>query len=65
MAHTFDHAEFVTAYDKTTGKKVGLVPRSHLNIFKNLSLTPKAKAVAPKPTEIVPAKSDNKTEKEG
>lgn len=50
MAHTFDHDAFVEAYDKTTGKKLGKVPKAHLKIFPNLSLTPKAKAqnVSPK-----------------
>lgn len=53
MAHTFNDDAFVTAYDKTTGKKLGLVPRSHLKVFPNLSLTPKAKAVE-KPAPKIP-----------
>lgn len=65
MAHTFNNDAFVTAYDKKTGKKVGLAPKSHLKVFPNLSLTPKAKAEQPKPAPIVPAKSENKNEKEG
>lgn len=66
MAHTFDSGAFVTAYDTNTGKKLGLVPRTHIDIFPHLSLTPKAKAVMPKPKEIVsPVKAENKTEKEG
>jgi len=66
LAHTFDHDAFVEAYDKATGKKVGRVPRTHLDIFSNLSLTPKAKA-KPKPVEPpkLPDFISAKTEKEG
>lgn len=65
MAHTFNDDAFVDAYDKATGRKLGKVPKSHLKIFPNLSPTPKAKAEQPKPAPIVPAKSENKNEKEG
>lgn len=66
MAHTFDHDAFVEAYDKTTGKKLGKVPKAHLKIFPNLSLTPKAKA-KPKPVEPpkLPDYISSNNEKEG
>ncbi|WP_181272831.1 hypothetical protein [Brevibacterium oceani] len=67
MAHTFDEDAFVEAYDKTTGKKVGRVPKTHLKIFPNLSATPKARAAKPKPVEApkIPDFISSNTEKEG
>ena len=67
LAHTFDENAFVDAYDKATGKKLGKVPKAHLKIFPNLSETPKARAVNPKPAEApkIPDFISSKTEKEG
>ena len=65
MAHTFDHDAFVEAYDKATGKKLGLVPKTHLKLFPNLSATPKAKAAKPKPVEKPKLPDFISNEKEG
>lgn len=62
MAHINNADAFVTAYDKNTGKKLAhKVPKSHLKIFKNLSLTPKAKAEDPKPVQ--PRQVEHKSDK--
>lgn len=51
VAHISDEDQFVTAYDTRTGKKVGRVPRAHLDIFPHLDVTPKARVNRPKPAE--------------
>lgn len=62
MAHTHDDKSFVTAYDKRTGKKLpNKVPRTHIDIFPNLSLTPKARAAEkskPKVPDFIESKKE-------